>query len=141
MANIRVWTSKGQWSEDVISGLDKVDLIKAAILHEYNPEDEDNFEFYELSGLEIDHLSISSDYFEAKYYIDDINAFCKVFESRLKVKTGKGLESTVTLKVRLSTIKEMAKHIYLSAAYNAIIEAACVPSPTPVNYCLLLKFE
>ena len=31
--------------------------------------------------------------------------------------------------------------IHLSAAYNAIIAAACVPTPTPANYCLLLNFE
>lgn len=138
MADIRVWTSKGQWSEDIIPGLDKIDLIKAAILQEYCPNyDED----YELGGLEIDHLIITSENFDADDYEKDLNAFWRKFENELKSETGKGLDSAVTLKVRLSTLNSMALGSHLCAAYNAIIDAACIPAPTPANYCLLLKFE
>lgn len=138
MADIRVWTSKGQWSKDVITGLDKVDLIKAAIMQEYCPNyDED----YELGGLEIDHLIITSEDFYADDYENNLYMFWRKFVKGLERKTGKGLESAVTLKVRLSTLNKMASGSHLSAAYNAIIAAACVPTPTPANYCLLLKFE
>lgn len=138
MADIRVWTSQGQWSNDVITGLDKIDLIKAAIMQEYCPNyDED----YELGGLEIDHISLSSENFDADDYENDLNAFWRKFEGEFKSETGKKLDSAVTLKVRLSTLNRLAADSHLSTAYKAIIAAACVPTPVPANYCLLLKFE
>lgn len=138
MANIRVWTSQGQWPKDVITGLDKIDLIKAIILKEYCPNyDED----YELPGLELDGKSISSEDFDAEAYDTNLDCFWGGFESKLRAEKKTDLSKIRTLKVRLSTIKDMAAHSYLSEAYNAIIAAACVPTPTPANYCLMLKFE
>lgn len=138
MANIRVWTSQGQWSKDVITGLDKIDLIKAIILKEYCPNyDED----YELSGLELDGKSILSEDFNAEAYDTNLDCFWGIFESNLRAERGTALSEIKTLTVRLSTIMDMAAHSYLSGAYNAIIAAACVPTPTPASYCLMLKFE
>ena len=39
MSKIRVWTSEGEWSEEVF-GLDKINLLKRALLYSWPTEDE-----------------------------------------------------------------------------------------------------
>lgn len=133
MSKIRVWTSAGEWSE-AITGLDKVDLIKAVVLREYCPNYDEE---YELPGLEIDGENISSEDFDAEDYEGNINEFWRKFEGKRKLH----ISDVKTITARLSTFREMAAHPYLSAAYNAIITAACVPTHASAGYCLLLKFE
>ena len=134
MSRIRVWTSEGKWSEEIV-GLDKVDFIKTVILREYCPDDNEDYVL-----LEIDFTSITTGIFDAYSYEHDIDSFLRKFENELREER-MALSEVKTLKVRLSTLKRMTSHPYLSAAYNAIIAAACVPATVPAGYCLLLKFD
>lgn len=141
MSKIKVYTSKGNWSEDVV-GLDKLHIIKDAIRSMCICCDDEP-----LKGFEIDNSELDDDFDRnaIEQFLDDDGKIIEIdrFWSRfhgankhVKIREAK------TFKLPLNTLKLISKkYRYLTSIYDEIISLALVPVPTPKDYCLLLKFE
>lgn len=168
MSKISVLTPLGQWSEPIV-GLDKIHLLKEAIQCEFGVlyadwkeregrkdacidydevklvDDEELLRkaenhpelFMPLCELEINTKEITK-----RSMNDNPTENPRVDWKYFKTASGIELSKAKLLKMRLETLQKMAdKATYLSPIYKELIAAAEVPSPTPVNYCLTLKFE
>lgn len=142
MSRIRVWTSEGKWSEEVV-GLDKVNLLKRAFLYAWPTEDEynedgkfllENYSFNDNRPLILEpydedfefdspwrHIKDSADKDGKIVRLEDINSF--------------QMPTSV-----LKHLRDDPKYPYLSGVYNELIEAAKIPSGINV-LCLRLLFE
>ena len=132
MSKIRVWTPKGEWSEEVV-GLDKVDFMGKAISDEHH-----NNSFLIKS--------------ERKLFIDAMNKFeidCKDIwevysydDNGSWVLNPKSLAAATSFKMPLHTLESMIKQTpYLRDVYQKIVDLAQVPAGANADYCILLKFE
>lgn len=140
MSVIKVWAD-GRWS-DAIKGLDKVYLIKEAILAQYSPEDTFfNPEDYEglMDGFEINGIPISADDFSEDHYKSkEWYWFWRRFQSRIKV----DLNNVETFTFPIAVLRKMSREdATLSAKYDEIIAASKAPALTPRGYCVILKVE
>lgn len=71
------------------------------------------------------------------FEIDNI-AFDDDFDKAEKLK----LSEAKTMKLPLGILKAISKEVsYLTPIYDEIIRKAILPSPTPKDYCVMLKFE
>jgi hypothetical protein len=141
MSKIRVWSSDGQWSK-AICGLDKVYLLKKAILAQYAPEEmfDDPGDYVGLmDGFEINGIPISADDFPADHYKrDEWDWFWAAFQGRMKLQ----LNNVEAFTVPIAVLRKMSrKDPSLAAKYNEIISASKAPATTPRGYCVILKFE
>lgn len=148
MSKIKVYTSKGNWSEDVV-GLDKVHLIKDAIRTMCLCYDNRTSELINepLKDFEIDRSELDDDFDRnaIEQFLDDNGKIIEVdrfwahfndVNQHVKIREAK------TFKLPLNTLKSISKdYRYLTSIYDEIISRALVPAPTPKDYCLLLKFE
>lgn len=157
MSSIRVWIgSEGKWSEEFL-GVDKVHLIKDAVLRwcriimlsdEIGPEE--IAAIVALNDLEFDSYPV--DIFDECYHpmevdpitreiLSDERINFKIFEKDNKL----NISSTRTLQLPLSIFKEMVKwekeHGHYFSIYNAMYLAANCPDPAPEGYSLLFKFS
>jgi len=140
MSVIKVWAD-GRWS-NAIHGLDKVFLLKKAILSQYFPEEcFDNPEDYEglMDGFEINGIPISAeDFNEDSYKRNDWGWFWGSFQGRIKVE----LKNVETFTVPIAVLRKMRRDdSSLSAKYDEIISASKVPASTPMGYSIILRFE
>lgn len=153
MSKISVWTSLGQWSEEIV-GLDKVDFIKDAIQHEFSltfKEWKERYKFYHeddfsvndlelnvpLVGLEINTKEVAKGYINdsptEKEYVNWVH-----FQQHSNIDLAKAR----VFKLRLSTMQMMVDEAtYLSPVYKELISAAKAPIPVSDGYCLLFKFK
>ena len=146
MSNIKVWTSDGNWSEEV-KGCDKVHLMKEAVMFEcrlarneelpditdYVIEHKDGTKTHgtdHRSGIQIDDQAISvTTFLDEKQNIN------------FKYLDKQEYPNASFFKMRLSTLKGMAEEDdIMSALYNKLIECAKVPAKAPKSYCLLFMF-
>ena len=141
MSRIRVWVEpEGNWSKE-FSGLDKIHLIKDAILHGCRRcyfEEENECEI--LVGLEIDAYPLEVSNEEYTDLPDEVIRW-----GAIEKLNGVCIESARIFKLPLDLFEEMAKaekvggHLY--PIYQAIFNASKVTEPIPDGYCLLFKFE
>lgn len=145
MSKLKVWVEpQGNWSKEFV-GLDKIHLIKDAILRECRIVSPEEGYCEPLNGLEIDaiELQVSDDYYHpidegTKEIVSEEVILWGAFEKSNRVK----IASARILKLPLALLSEMANAGgYLSSLYKDIIKAARVFEPTTPDYCLLLKFE
>lgn len=146
MSKIKVWVEpEGNWSKPFI-GLDKIHIIKEALVFECRKHycEEENWSEV-LTGLEIDAVEIEVSEREYKKY--DIEALPEemIGWGLIEKSNGISIESARILKLPLSTFDEMGKHEkaegHMYPVYKAIFKAARVTEPVPDRYCLLFKFE
>lgn len=146
MSIVKVWIEpEGNWSKPFL-GLDKVHIIKEAVLYECRKHyyEEEDWQAV-LTGFEIDarEIEVSS----SEYSRPDIEVLPEemIRWSLFEKGNGVSIESARILKLPLSTFDEMAKrekaegHLY--PVYKALYKAARVTEPVPDGYCLLFKFE
>lgn len=140
MSKIKVWAD-GRWSDEIL-GLDKVHLIKKAILSQYAPMDEleysDDYDDL-MDGFEINGIPISADDFDADHYKNvEWSWFWGSFQGSLKIE----LKDVQTFTMPIAVLRKMSRDdSSLSAKYDEIISASKAPASTPRGYCLNLKFE
>lgn len=141
MSKIRVWTTDGQWSDE-IKGLDKVYLIKKSILSQYAPEESWEYSSdYDicLSGFELDGHSLSPDDFDGSHYKEkEWEWFWGAFQGRTSIQFSQVRFFTLPI-VALKSLQK--KDTSLSDKYNQIISSAKIPSATPRGFCIFLRFE
>ena len=140
MSVIKVWTD-GRWSNE-IKGLDKVHLVKEAILAQYSPKERfDDPEDYEglMDGFEINGIPISAEVFnEDSYNHEDWGWFWGSFQGRIEVE----LKNVETFTMPIAVLRKLSRDdSSLSAKYDEIISASKAPASTPRGYCLMLRFE
>lgn len=137
MSKIKVWTSQGKWSEEIV-GLDKVHLMKEAIHLACNCMDE-NEEPIEnpLLDFEIDNIVLDDD------FVKDADSSGVFFWSSFSSANSQiKLAEAKSMKLPLGILKIISKEVsYLTPVYDEIIRKAILPSPTPKDYCVILKFE
>ena len=147
MSIVKVWVEpEGNWSKE-FSGLDKIHIIKDAILHQCrkDPPEEGCCEL--LKGMEIDavELQVCDDYYhpiEIDGVTDEILSEEVIHWHAFERSNHVSIASAKILKLPFLLFDEMAKaDAYFSSVYNDIIKAARVFDPTVPDYCLLLKFE
>jgi len=142
MSKIRVWSSDGQWSDE-ISGLDKVYLMKVAIRRQCILENyEDAVE--SLKGFEINHYPVSNflDTDHDYYYEDGVVDREKEERFLSHLNNELPLSQVESFIMPLAVLKGMQKgDSSLSAKYDQIISAVKVPTPIPNGYCILMRFE
>ncbi len=139
MSRIRVWTSEGKWSEEVV-GLDKINLLKRAFLYAWPTEDE-----YDDDGMFLmENYSFNDDRsLILEPYDEDIefdSPWRHIKDSDDKIVR---LEDINSFQMPLSALKHLrddSKYSYLSAVFNELIDAAKIPSGIKV-VCLRLLFE
>lgn len=139
MSKIKVWTSQGKWSEEIV-GMDKIHLMKEAILLACNCVDENEEPIeHPLQDFEIDSIALDDDFDKEL----DSNADRVFFWSRFSsANPGIKLAEAKSVKLPLGILKIISKEVsYLTPVYDEIIRKAILPSPTPGNYCVILKFE
>lgn len=157
MSSIRVWIGpEGKWSEEFL-GIDKVHLIKDAVLRWFRTiipteeiEPEEIAALVALNDLEFDSYPV--DIFDECYHpmeVDQITSEIlsderinfKIFEKDNKL----NISSTRTLQLPLSIFEEMVKwekeHGHYFSIYKAMYLAANCPDPAPEGYSLLFKFS
>ena len=140
MSKIRVWTTDGQWSDE-IQGLDKVYLIKKSILLNYAPEEYWDSSGYDtcLAGFELDGQPLSPDDFNGSHYKEkEWEWFWRTFQGGTRIDFSKVRFFTLPIVVLKSLQK---KDTSLSEKYNQIISSAKTPAAIPNGYCLILRFE
>lgn len=137
MSKIKVWTSQGKWSEEIV-GMDKIHLMKEAILLACNcvDENEDPIE-NPLQDFEIDAVVLDDD------FANDADSSGVFFWSSFGSANPKiKLSEVKTIKLPLGILKAISKEMkYLTPIYDEIIRKAILPSPIPIDYCVILKFE
>lgn len=152
MSKIKVLTSSGQWSNEIL-GLDKVNLMKMAIQQEFTHVyaswkekyrdycDEDfSIEDFEYN-MPLPELEIDCNVILKQMINDNSTSNGHVNWSYFTEQSGVELQNAKTLKMRLSTLQELAdSSTYLSAVYKELIAAADIPEPTS-GHCLTFKFE
>lgn len=132
MSKIRVWTPRGDWSEEVI-GLDKVNLMKKAISDVY----------YE----NLEHGVSEFDGDMENFEIDCRGCVWNTYESYSETLCWNDKEHRIkeakSFKMPLHTLESMIKKAaYLSDLYQKLKDLAEIPAGTVVdNYWLLFKFE
>lgn len=150
MSIVKVWVEpEGNWSKE-FSGLDKIHIIKDAILHQCrkDPPEEGCCEL--LKGMEIDavELQVCDDYYhpiEIDGVTDEILSEEVIHWHAFERSNHVSIASAKILKLPLDVFDDMAKaekargHFY--PIYKAIFDAARVTEPIPEGYCLLLKFR
>ena len=143
MSRIRVWTSEGKWSEEVV-GLDKIFLLKHAIRYAWPEDDEFENGKYRLKDYSFNDnqpLIIKGPYnedFEGEgpwRHILDPND--KVDDKILHLADINSFQMPLSV---LKHLRDDPKYPYLSDVYNELIEAAKIPSGIKV-VCLRLLFE
>lgn len=146
MSNIKVWIgTEGRWSKNY-SGLDKVHIIKEAIVfmcHEFNDDDIDVV----LKDIEIDarEIEVSFREYHPESIVEGVVQDEFVWWGELEKLNHIQIASARILKLPLSLFEKMAAlektkgHIF--AAYKDLFKAAKVPDPIPEGYCLLFGFE
>lgn len=129
MSRIKVWTSKGNWSKEIL-GIDKVGLIKTAIkfgerfLRGYEDDREPHFEM-DFCVLE-EYVLEEAERGELRY---DFSLYGDVRKAKSFI-------------MPLVVLQQLAGYkTILQAAYKALIEAADVPASAGKDYCLLMEFE
>lgn len=129
MSRIKVWTSKGNWSKEII-GLDKVGLIKTAIwegqkyLRGYEDDREPHFEM-DFCVLEENVLEVT-ERGELRY---DFMIYGDVHKAKSFI-------------MPLAVLRRLASSSsILRGAYEALLSAADVPADAGDDYCLLMEFE
>lgn len=129
MSRIKVWTSKGNWSKEII-GLDKVGLIKTAIwegqkyLRGYEDDREPHFEM-DFCVLEENVLEVT-ERGELRY---DFMIYGDVHKA-------KSFIMPLVVLRRLASSSSI-----LRGAYEALLSAADVPADAGNDHCLLMEFE
>ena len=139
MSNIKVWIgTDGRWSES-FAGLDKVHIIKSALLSRCRSCGDEDALDAAFEGFEIDahKIEISSLEYSWSEYVISWNQIEK--SNHILIASAR------TLKLPLPAFEEMAaaekSKGYIFAAYKEMFKAAKVPEPTPEGYCIMLKFE
>ena len=157
MSSIRVWIGPdGKWSEEFL-GIDKVHLIKDAVLRwcrKIMPSDEIEPEeiaaIVALNDLEFDGRSVNIS--EDSYRPEEVDQMTReiLSDERIRFTVLENdnkliISSTRILQLPLSIFKEMIKweedHGHYFSIYNAMYLAAKSPDPAPEGYCLLFKFK
>jgi len=140
MSVIRVWTTDGRWSGE-IKGLDKVYLIKEAILQQYAPEEQWESTGYDecLNGFELDGQPISPEDFDGNWYVNENWVyFWTAFQGKVKI----SLPNVKTFTLPIVVLHSLQrKDPSLSDKYGQILSAAKTPAALPRGFCLLLRFE
>ena len=140
MSKISVWSSEGKWSEDVI-GLDKVHLMRRAILIAWGLKEED--EESDLNGYEIDHhfVFVPSFYDDEEHYRPDPD------EESIRWRRFAGSNPHLKFSaVRFFTMplidldRLMKNDPVYAPIYSKIKDAAKIPSSLKVN-SILLRFD
>lgn len=129
MSRIRVWTSKGNWSKEIL-GIDKVGLIKTAIwegqkyLRGYDDEREPHFEM-DFLVLEENDLEVT----ESGEFRYDFRIYGDVNKAKSFI-------------MPLAVLRRLASSSsILRGAYEALLYVADVPADAGEDYCLLMEFE
>lgn len=129
MSRIKVWTSKGNWSKEII-GLDKVGLINTAIwegqkyLRGYEDDREPHFEM-DFCVLEENVLEVT-ERGELRY---DFMIYGDVNKAKSFI-------------MPLAVLRRLASSSsILRGAYEALLYVADVPADAGEDYCLLMEFE
>lgn len=129
MSRIKVWTSKGNWSEE-ISGIDKVGLIKTAIC-----QGEDYLCGYE--GKREPHFEMDFCVLEEGVFdVGDSGELLYDFRGYGDVNKAKSFIMPLAVLRRLASSSSI-----LRGAYEALLSAADVPADAGDDYCLLMEFE
>ena len=124
MSIIKVWTPKGNWSTEVVCGLDKVHLIKCAVRLGVKYIGSDGEPHFELNHNELT---------ESDFIGDDLD--------RLDPRLYNLSESKFFL-MPLVVLKRMAdSKSYLREVYKRLLELAEVPVGAGEDYNIMLKFE
>ena len=143
MSSIRVWIGpEGKWSEEFL-GIDKVHLIKDAVLRwcrKIMPSDEIEPEeiaaIVALNDLEFDGRSVNIS--EDSYRPEEVDQMTREILSDERIRF-------TVLENDNKLFKEMIKweedHGHYFSIYNAMYLAAKSPDPAPEGYCLLFKFK
>jgi len=139
MSRIRVWTSEGKWSEEVV-GLDKINLLKRAFLYAWPTEEEynENGEFVLENYSFNDDRPLILERYDEDFEFDSPWRHIKDSDDRIV-----RLEDINSFQMPLSALKHFrddSGYPYLSAVYNELIEAAMIPSGIK-DFCLRLLFE
>lgn len=150
MATIKVWVGvDGKWSEG-ISGLDKMHIIKHAILLECRSRfDEHDEDWDAMLGVEIDTREILVTKKEYNQYdIGEDNLVERACWSNIEQRNHIQLESARLLKLPFTTFDKMAEAEknkgHLFPVYKEIFKALKVKAADVKDkkgYCLLLKIE
>lgn len=136
MSKIKVWTSDGEWSKEV-EGLDKIHLIKRAILIGTK-----RFKKYPFEGYEIDSLELYDEIGIIYSGEDDEDYFKEVDELIARGIHRSNFKEAKTFKLPLDKLLEIKGSDRLcTPLYDELLTAAKVPSTASKDYCLLLKFE
>lgn len=157
MSNIRIWIGpEGKWSKE-FPGIDKVHLIKDAVLRwckKIMPSDEiepeEKAAIVALNDLEFDGRSVNIS--EDSYRPEEVDQMTReiLSDERIRFTVLENdnkliISSTRILQLPLSIFKEMIKweedHGHYFSIYNAMYLAAKSPDPAPEGYCLLFKFK
>lgn len=129
MSRIKVWTSKGNWSKEIL-GIDKVGLIKTAIFEgqKYLRGYEDNREPH----FEMDFRILEEDVLE----VTDSGELLYDFRGYGDVQKAKSFIMPLVVLQKLAD-----SSLILRGAYGALLYAADVPADAGDDYCLLMEFE
>lgn len=139
MSRIRVWTSEGKWSEEVV-GLDKINLLKRTFLYAWPTEDEydDDGKFLLENYSFNDDRSLILEPYDEEFALDYPWRHIKGLDDK-----NVRLEDINSFQMPISVLKHLRddpKYSYLHMVYNELIEAAKIPSGMKV-LCLRLLFE
>ena len=139
MSKIRVWTSEGEWSEEVV-GLDKINLLKRALLYAWPTEDEydDDGQFLLENYSFNDNRSLILEPYDENFELD--YPWRHIKDSNNKIVLLKDIDSFQLPLYVLKQLRDDPKYSYLYAVYDSLIKAAKIPSGIKVS-CLRLLFE
>lgn len=140
MSKIRVWTSEDEWSEEVV-GLDKINLLKRALLYAWPTEDEydDDGQFLLENYSFNDNRSLILEPYDEDFIYDSPWLHIKDAGDNKIVSLGDIDSFQIPLNV-LKHLRDDPKYSYLYAVYDSLIKAAKIPSGIKVS-CLRLLFE
>lgn len=129
MSRIKVWTSKGNWSKEII-GLDKVGLIKTAIWEGQKY----------LRGYEDDR----EPHFEMDFCVLEENVFevTERGELRYDFMIYGDVHKAKSFIMPLVVLRKLAEEKWIfQDVYKALLDAAEVPADAGNDHCLLMEFE
>ena len=139
MSRIRVWTSEGKWSKEVV-GMDKVDLMERALLLGMPKTS-----VYDENGEEMDTYTM-----DGFTYNGDESIKCKkTFEEDWGWFTDNDGHSLRFADIQsfqmpfqiLEALKKDTEYPYLSAVYDELIKAAEIPAGFKVKSVMLIFHE
>ena len=133
MSSIKIWTSTGKWSKEVV-GLDKIDLMERA-LHMGKP---DTMVYDEYDDI------IEEDVLDGFAYNGDQPIYCKYYKDEDKWEICplrfEDIQSFQMPFQILEALKKDTEYPYLSAVYDELIKAAEIPAGLKVK-SVMLKFH